>query len=47
MFKSISTGGCYRSATHLIVGVVKVHCLTERHFSLGLQVVQLDRPGEL
>lgn len=34
-------------ATHLIVGVVKVHRLTKSHFSFGLQVVQLDRPWEL
>ena len=31
----------------LVVGVVKVHRLTESHFSFRLQVVQLDRSREL
>lgn len=34
-------------ASHLVVGVVKVHRLTERHFGFRLQVVQLDGSREL
>lgn len=33
--------------SYLIVGVVKVHRLTESHFSFCLQVVQLDGSREL
>ena len=35
------------SASDLVVGVVKVHRLTESHFSFCLQVVQLDRTRKL
>lgn len=38
---------CRPVKSHLVVGVVKVHRLTESHLSFRLQVVQLDGSREL
>lgn len=47
LFHSISNHVQAVKASYFIVGVVKVHRLTESHFSFRLQVVQLDRSREL